>query len=106
MEIFNFDFHMAHIVIDISIRSLSESLLVSASSVSAAAPLISPSVMTGQFLPVDLRQSSHAIFHACFCPLLLHSSHRCSSVSVVSMFRFFLQKGQIALPLYPGILFQ
>jgi hypothetical protein len=50
IEIFNFDFHMAQTVIVISIRSLSESLLVSASSVRAAVPLISPRVMSGQFL--------------------------------------------------------
>jgi hypothetical protein len=97
---------MAHSVIEIRMRSLSESLRVSPSSDRAAAPLISPSVISGQFLSVDLRHSSRAVFHARICPLLVHSSHRCCYVSIISMFCFFLQNGQIALSSCPGILFQ
>ena len=97
---------MAHIVIEITICSLSESLLTSSSNVRAAAPLISTSVMAGQFLLVDLRHIFSDSLHACACPLFSQSIHMCSSVSMTSVLRFFLQKGQITRSVCPGTLFQ
>ena len=86
MEIFNFDFHIAHMVIAIIILSLSESLLKSSSKVSAAdPPLIRPRVMVGQSLPVDLCHIIFDVSHARACPLLAHSIHMCCSVSVISI---------------------
>ena len=51
------DYHIAHIVIDIRIRSLSESFVWSSSNVIAAVPLISPIDMSGQGLSVDFSQT-------------------------------------------------
>ena len=85
------DFHIAHIVIDIRIRSLSESFVWSLSNVITAAPLIRPIDMSGQGLSVDFSQMILAVSHAVFWPLFLHSSHRCGSDSVISMDSLFSQ---------------
>jgi hypothetical protein len=100
------DFHMAHIVIEIIMRSLSESLLRSFSKESAAAPLIKPVVMFGHSLDVVLPQIFLAVFHANVWPLFLQSSHICCSSSRVSIESFFLQKEQCALSSYPRMLRQ
>ena len=60
------DFHIAHIVIDITIRSLSESFVWLFLNVIAAAPLISPINMSGQGLSVDFSQMFLAVSHAAF----------------------------------------
>ena len=64
IEILIFDFHIAHMVIEINIFILSESLFVSFSKVRAANPQIRPRVMGSQSLSVDLRQIFLVVSHA------------------------------------------
>src|SRR5258708_16044632 len=97
---------MAHIVIEIRIRSLSESLLWSFSKDIAATPVIRPREMLGQALVVVFLHMVIAVSHAAACPLLLHSSHMCCSLSSISWEFLFLQNEQFALSAYPGMLFQ
>jgi len=91
------DFHIAHIVIEIRIRSLSESLLESSLNVKAVAPLIRPIVTSRHALVVVFCQMSFVVSQASFCPLFSHSVHMYISLSMMSMFRFFLHAEQIAL---------
>ena len=91
IDILILDFHIAHVVIEIRIRILSESLFTSFLNVRAADPLIRPRVMGGHSLSVVLRQIFWDVSHALACPLLAHSSHKCCSVSMTSVFLFFLR---------------
>jgi len=79
------NFHIAHIVIEIRIRSLSESLLELSSNVKAVAPLIRPIVTSGHALMVVFCQMSFTVSQARFCPLFLHSVHMCILLSMMSM---------------------
>ena len=97
---------MAHIVIDIRIRSLSESLLWSFSKDMAAEPLISPSDMFGPGLLVDLSHILFAVAQAASWPLCLHSSHKYCPVSSISIASSFRQEAHRALSAWSGILFQ
>jgi len=95
-------FQIAHVVIAIRIRSLSESVEKSFSNDIELEPLMSPREMFGQGLSVVLFHMRFVVSHAQFCPLFSHSSHKCFSVSVTSMSLVSLQNKQCALSLYPG----
>ena len=106
IEILSLDFHIAHMVIEINIFILSESLFVSFSKVRAANPQIWPRVMGSQSLSVNLLQIFLVVSHAWACLLLVHSSHMCCSVLMTLMFHFFLQKEQCTLLVWPRSLLQ
>lgn len=106
IELLIFDFHIAHMVIEIRTHNLSESLLKSPLKVRAADPLIGPRVMGSQSLLVDLYHIFSVVSHASACLLLAHSSHMCCLVSIISIFCTFLQKEHFALLVCPGILLQ
>jgi hypothetical protein len=100
------DFHMAHIIIEIIMCSLLESLLRLFSKESATVPLIKPVVMFGHSLDIVLPQIFLAVFHANVWPLFQQSNHICCLSSRVSIESFFVQKEQCALSSYPGMLCQ
>ena len=88
------DILIAHIVIDIRIRSHSEPFLWLFLNAIAATPLINPIDMSDQGLSVDFSQMILAVSHATFWSLFLHSSHRWGSDSMVSTDSCFLQAAQ------------
>jgi len=83
-------FHIAHIVIVMHMRSLSESrsflgfpLLFSW--VKEPTPLISPMDILGHLLVLHIFQILFAVSQAMLCPLCSHSNQRCCSVSRVTL---------------------
>ena len=105
IELLFLDFHMAHTVSVIRMCSLSESLFGSFSNPKAGIPLISPRDVFGQFLVVVFHHIFLAVSHVISWPLCSHSSHKCCSVSIVSMPSFLMQEHR-ALPSCLGMLFQ
>jgi len=71
------DFHIDHIVTDIRIRSLSESLVKSSLKDNALAPLTMPVVIAGHCLSVAFLQMYFAVSHAWDWPLFSQSIHMC-----------------------------